>query len=153
MHTNEYIPYTTNKKKWAMKTELNTFLSTVRVYSLYLFLFFFCIQFMSVIVKIKSFGERSLLFGPRSQQLAAAFLLRLADLQRRPGGHLEHFPHAVLGLGRALQIAKSTDSAGHVFAFFRPHRLLWGWKRNCCKVIYKKKFFFKQTGISQTILS
>lgn len=107
-----------------MKTELNTFLSTVRVYSLYLFLFFFCIQFMSVIVKIKSFGERSLLFGPRSQQLAAAFLLRLADLQRRPGGHLEHLPHAVLGLSGALHVAEGRDPAGHVPALLRLHRLL-----------------------------
>lgn len=69
---------------------------------------------MSVIVKIKSFGERSLLFGPRSQQLAAAFLLRLADLQRRPGGHLEHLPHTVLRLGRALKVPEGINPVSHV---------------------------------------
>lgn len=60
----------------------------------------------------------------RSQQRAAASLLALANLQRRSSGHLEHFPDAVLGLGRALQVAKSADPAGHVSAFFRFHRLL-----------------------------
>lgn len=66
----------------------------------------------------------------RSQQRAAGSLLALADLQRRSGGHLKHFPHAVLGLGRALQVAKCTDPAGHVFAVLYLHRLLRGWIRD-----------------------
>lgn len=36
------------------------------------------------------------------KQRAARPLLALAHLQRRSGGHLENFPHAVLALGGAL---------------------------------------------------
>lgn len=59
-----------------------------------------------------------------SQQCAATSLLALAHLQRCSGSHLEHFPHAVLGLGRALQVPESTDPVGHVSAFFRLHGFL-----------------------------
>lgn len=53
------------------------------------------------------------------QQQAFTVLLALACLQRRPGGHLEHLPHAVLGFGGALHVSEGTDAVGHVSA------LLW----------------------------
>lgn len=59
-----------------------------------------------------------------SQQLAAPPVLALADLQGGSGGHLKHFPHAVLGLGRALQVAHSADPVGHVSALLRLYWLL-----------------------------
>lgn len=60
------------------------------------------------------------------EQRAARLLLALAHLQRRSGGHLENFPHAVLGLGGALQVSEGADPAGHVPAFFRLHGFLRG---------------------------
>lgn len=54
-----------------------------------------------------------------SQQQAPAPLLPLADLQRRPGGHFEYFPHALLSLSGAFQVAKGANAVGHVPA------LLW----------------------------
>lgn len=56
-------------------------------------------------------------FRAALQQRTARPLLALAHLQRRSGGHLENFPHAVLGLGGALQVSESADPAGHVAAF------------------------------------
>lgn len=52
----------------------------------------------------------------RLQQDAFVALLALPGLQRRPGGHLEHLPHAVLGFGRALHVSEGTDAVGHVSA-------------------------------------
>lgn len=52
----------------------------------------------------------------RLQQQAFVALLALPGLQRRPGGHLEHLPHAVLGFGRALHVSEGTDAVGHVSA-------------------------------------
>lgn len=71
-------------------------------------------------------GQLILLCLDCSQHPAAVPLLALAHLQRRSSGHLEHFPHAVLGLGRALQVSKSADPAGHVSAFLWLHWLLRG---------------------------
>lgn len=62
------------------------------------------------------------------QQRAARPLLALAHLQRRSGGHLEYFPHAVLGLGGALQVAEGADPAGHVAAFLALNGFLRGVK-------------------------
>ena len=53
-------------------------------------------------------------------------LLAAADLQGRPGGHLEHFSHAVLRLSRTLHVAKGSDPRGHVPTFLRLNRLLLG---------------------------
>ncbi len=47
------------------------------------------------------------------QQQARVSLLALA-MQRRPGGHLEHLPHAVLAFGGALHVSEGTDAVGHV---------------------------------------
>lgn len=58
------------------------------------------------------------------QHHTSVVLLAAADLQRRPGGHLEHFPHAVLGLGGTLHVAEGSDPRGHVPAFLRLNRLL-----------------------------
>lgn len=59
-----------------------------------------------------------------SQHRAPVPVLALAHLQRRSGGHLKHIPNAILGLGRALQVSKSVDPAGHVPPFLRLYRLL-----------------------------
>lgn len=67
----------------------------------------------------------------RLQQQALVALLALAGLQRRPGGHLEHLPHAVLGLGGALHVSEGTDAVGHVAALLRLHRLLRDGWRDC----------------------
>lgn len=48
------------------------------------------------------------------QRAARPLLLALAHLQRRSGGHLENVPHAVLGLGGALQVSESADPVGHI---------------------------------------
>ena len=61
-----------------------------------------------------------------SQHRASASVFAFAHLQRRSGGHLKHIPNAILGLGRALQVSKSIDAAGHVSAFLRLDRLLCG---------------------------
>ncbi len=59
-----------------------------------------------------------------SQQQAPAPLLPLADLQRRPGGHFKYFPHAVLSLSGAFQVAKGANAVGHVPALLRFNWLL-----------------------------
>lgn len=61
---------------------------------------------------------------PCSQQRAAPALLVLADLQARTCGHLKDLPHALLGLGRALEVAEGIDPVGHVSPLFWLHRLL-----------------------------
>lgn len=66
-----------------------------------------------------------------SQQRAATLLLALAHLQSRSGGHLENFPHAILRLGRALQVTKGADPAGHLSAILCLHRLLHCLVRDC----------------------
>lgn len=58
------------------------------------------------------------------QQQAPVPLLPLADLQRRPGGHFEYFPHALLSLGWAFQVSKGANTVGHVSALLRFNRLL-----------------------------
>ena len=62
--------------------------------------------------------------SPSSQQEASTPLLALAHLQRRPCGHLEDVTHAILGLGRALQVAEGADAVGHIPALLWLHRLL-----------------------------
>lgn len=65
----------------------------------------------------------------RLQQQAFVALLALPGLQRRPGGHLEHLPHAVLGFGRALHVSEGTDAVGHVSALLGFDGLLRDRKR------------------------
>lgn len=61
-----------------------------------------------------------------SQHRAFGSSFAFAHLQRRPGGHLKHIPHPVLGLGGALQVSESVDVVGHYSGFLRLHRLLRG---------------------------
>lgn len=51
------------------------------------------------------------------QHHTSVVLLAAADLQRRPGGHLEHVPHTILGLSRTLHVAEGSNPRGHVPTF------------------------------------
>lgn len=64
------------------------------------------------------------------QHHTSVVLLAAADLQRRPGGHLEHFPHTILGLSRTLHVAEGSDPRGHVPTFLWLNRLLLDVKEN-----------------------
>lgn len=86
-----------------------------------------------------------------SQQLAAPPVLALADLQSCPGGHLKNLPHAILGLGGALQVANGADPVGHVSALFGFNRLLQVFKHrqrglNCGVVIKQKPYSTQSAG-------
>lgn len=59
-----------------------------------------------------------------SKNGAAPPALILADLEASPSGHLKYLPHPILGLGRALKVAKGTDAIRHVPAFLRSNGLL-----------------------------
>ena len=50
--------------------------------------------------------------------------LILANLEASPSGHLKYLPHPLLGLGRALEVAKGTDPVCHVPALLGSHGLL-----------------------------
>lgn len=58
------------------------------------------------------------------QQYTFIALLSAAGLQRRPGGHLKHLPHAVLSLGGALHVAERCDPSSHVPPLLRLHWFL-----------------------------
>ncbi len=78
------------------------------------------------------------------QQQVLVSLLALA-MQRRPGGHLEHLPHAVLAFGGAVHVSEGTDAVGHVAALFRLHRLLRDRRRGVTKaqLHYRSSFAFQ----------
>ena len=52
------------------------------------------------------------------------FVFLTLYLQCRSGGSLKHLPHALLALGRALEVGKGVDLLGHGPAFLWLDRLL-----------------------------
>jgi len=51
-------------------------------------------------------------------------LLLFLVLEGGPGGRLEHLPHALLALGRALEVGEGVDLLGHGAPLLGLHRLL-----------------------------
>lgn len=91
----------------------------------------------------RSFWKKT---GKFLQQQAPAPLLPLADLQRRPGGHFEYFPHALLSLGRAFQVAEGANTVGHVSALLRFNRLLqnrWVGTESSHSIWFRTKLLFE----------
>ena len=57
-------------------------------------------------------------------QHCAPILFLLLDLKCGSGGGFKHFPHSLLGLGRALEVAKGIDLLSHGTPFVRFDWLL-----------------------------
>lgn len=67
-------------------------------------------------------GSRPL--PPPLQQKTFGATLAPPGHQRRPGGHLKHFPHAVLCFRGALHVSEGTDLVHHVATLLWLHRFL-----------------------------